>query len=222
MIPPTLDFERELLQAGARHVAGIDEVGRGALAGPVSVGVVVVSPTVGDAPIGLTDSKLITAKVRQALVPQIHTWCVASAVGHASAAEIDEVGIIAALRLAALRALAALPVAPDAVILDGSHDWLTRADELFAPEEAQVVPTVHVRVKADQTCASVSAASVVAKVERDAIMCELDETVPAYGFAGHKGYGAREHLEAIARLGPTEHHRVSWRLPERVTPGGGA
>lgn len=212
MIPPTLDFERELLRAGAGFVAGIDEVGRGALAGPVSVGVVVVSAEIGDVPLGLADSKLIGPTVREALLPHIATWCVASAVGHASAAEIDEVGIIAALRRAGMRALAALPVVPDVVILDGSHDWLTQADDLFAIEPEVPTPPVHMRVKADQTCASVSAASVVAKVERDQLMRDLDARYPGYGLAGHKGYGSDAHRQAIRALGPTDVHRRSWKL----------
>lgn len=212
-MPPTLDFERELLRAGALHVAGIDEVGRGALAGPVSVGIVVVSAGIGEIPVGLTDSKLISAAVRESLVPHIDTWCVASAVGHASAAEIDQVGIVAALRRAAVRALAALAVSPDVVILDGSHDWLTRADGLFALEEGvTATPPVHMRVKADQTCASVSAASVVAKVERDSVMRALDAQFPGYGFSGHKGYGSEMHRAAIRALGATDVHRRSWNL----------
>lgn len=212
MIPPTLDFERELLSAGATHVAGIDEVGRGALAGPVSVGVVVVSAGIGDVPTGLADSKLISAAVREALVPAIGVWCVASAVGHATADEIDAVGIIAALRLAGVRALTALPVTPDVVILDGSHDWLTRADDLFAVDDAQQTPPVHMRVKADQTCASVSAASVLAKVVRDDLMRELDIQFPGYGFAGHKGYGSETHRDAIRTQGASAVHRRSWKL----------
>jgi ribonuclease HII len=174
VIPPTLEFERELFAAGATALAGIDEVGRGALAGPVSVGVVVIQPSVGEIPAGLTDSKLLKASAREALIPLIHEWCLASAVGHASAQEIDEVGIIAALRRACIRALSTLPIAPDVVILDGSHDWLTKADDLFAEADPVATPPVHMRIKADLTCASVSAASIAAKVERDALMRALD------------------------------------------------
>ena len=212
MIPPTLHFERELFAAGATVVAGIDEVGRGALAGPVSVGIALVVPSVGDPPSGLTDSKLLTATAREALIPRIHDWCLASAVGHATSAEIDEFGIIAALRVACLRALDALPVAPDMVILDGSHDWLTQADDLFADPKARSTPPVRMRVKADLTCASVSAASVVAKVERDALMRALDAEFPGYGFAGHKGYGSESHRDAIREIGASDAHRRSWKL----------
>lgn len=208
---PTLDAERALLAAGARRVAGIDEVGRGALAGPVSVGVVVIDAGVVTVPDGLTDSKLLTPARREALAPVVQEWALDLAVGHASAEEIDEHGIITALRIAALRALANLRAAPDAVILDGSHDWLTRRDDLFA----DVVPTppVHMRVKADLACASVAAASVVAKVERDGIMRDLDLAVPGYGFADHKGYASPEHMDVLRRNGATAHHRRSWKLP---------
>jgi len=114
VIPPSLDLERELIAGGARLVAGIDEVGRGALAGPVTVGVVVVDATHGEGPAGLTDSKLLSAGRRASMVPEIRRWAQAHAVGHASAEEIDAVGIIGALRLGALRALQALPLAPEA------------------------------------------------------------------------------------------------------------
>lgn len=193
-------------------VAGIDEVGRGALAGPVSVGIVVIRPSVGEIPLGLTDSKLLKAPAREALLPLIREWCVASAVGHASAQEIDALGIIAALRLACIRALATLPVAPDAVILDGSHDWLTQADDLFAEADPIATPPVHTRVKADLTCASVSAASIAAKVERDALMRALDAAYPGYAFAAHKGYGSESHRDAIRTMGATDVHRRTWKL----------
>ncbi len=123
---PTLRLERQLLRDGVRVLAGMDEVGRGALGGPVSVGVVLVDLTVRSAPVGLRDSKLLTPDARAALAPRIRRWVRGHAVGHASAAEIDARGIIAALRLAGERALAALPLQPDLVLLDGSHNWLTR------------------------------------------------------------------------------------------------
>ena len=209
---PTLDVELALLNAGAKYVVGIDEVGRGALAGPVSVGVAVVDATVGPIPTGLADSKLISEKKRDALVPLVQSWVIAYAVGHASPAEIDDVGIIAALRRAAMRALAELPVTPDVAILDGSHDWLTRSDDLFGDHTDVVTPTVHMRVKADRDCASVAAASVLAKVERDALMVALDATFPGYGLADNKGYGSDGHRSAISTIGATEVHRRSWNL----------
>lgn len=212
MNAPTLDLEYEFLRSGAALVAGIDEVGRGALAGPVSVGVALIDATVGPIPAGLADSKLISEKKREALVSPLREWVVAYAIGHAEPHEIDDVGIIAALRRAAIRALAQLPATPDIAILDGSHDWLTRSDDLFAAGDDVVTPAVHMRVKADRDCAVVAAASVLAKVERDARMVELDAQFPGYGVAGNKGYGSDAHRAAIASLGATDMHRRSWNL----------
>ncbi|MCL2089623.1 MAG: ribonuclease HII [Micrococcales bacterium] len=218
-VRPSLRTERRLLRAGATLVAGMDEVGRGALAGPVSVGVVVVDATTRTAPDGLADSKLLSPAARQALVPRLVRWGRAHAVGHASAAEIDAVGIVAALRLAGTRALAQVEqvVGPvGTVLLDGSHDWLTAqalADDRCGTEAAAVPRQVHLRVRADQTCASVAAASVVAKVTRDASMTALDLEHPLYGWARNKGYAAPAHLAALAEHGPSPLHRQSWRLP---------
>ncbi len=122
---PTLREERRLLRAGHTLVAGMDEVGRGALAGPVSVGVVVVDLDVPTAPAGVRDSKLLAPAAREVLVPRLRRWARAWAVGHAEPAEIDAYGILAALRLAGRRALAGLPVRPGCVLLDGNYDWLT-------------------------------------------------------------------------------------------------
>jgi len=214
---PSLRVERALQRSGHRLLAGMDEVGRGALAGPVSVGVVVIDETVRSAPVGVKDSKLLTEKARTALVPRIQRWAVAHAVGHAGADEIDEIGIMAALRLAGTRALAALGVVPDLVILDGNHDWLTSPGEVglfaFAEETGPATPPVTTMIKADLKCSSVAAASVLAKVERDGLMVALGGEHPAYGWALNKGYSAPEHMDALARLGPCELHRRSWRLP---------
>jgi len=215
---PHLRLERALLRDGARLVAGMDEVGRGSLAGPVSVGVVVVDLTTRSAPQGVADSKLLTPAARTALVPRLMRWGVARAVGHASAAEIDEIGIIAALRLAGTRALEAACAATgpvDVVVLDGSHDWLTppAQGDLFALDDAPVVtPHVHMKVKADRTCASVAAASVLAKCERDALMVDLAAQHPAYRWDENKGYASPDHLAALRALGPCVLHRRSWRL----------
>lgn len=224
-VVPHLRHERALLRSGARLVAGMDEVGRGSLAGPVSVGVVVVDPTTRSAPAGVADSKLLTPAARRALLPALARWGVARAVGHADNDEIDALGIIAALRLAGTRALAQVTVLVgpvDVVLLDGSHDWLTAPADLFDAGEALPggsAPTVHVRVKADRTCASVAAASVLAKCERDALMVDLSERYPGYGWQDNKGYAAPEHVAALGRLGPCPLHRRSWRLPG-VVPGG--
>ena len=141
---PSLRVERALQRDGYRLLAGMDEVGRGALAGPVTVGVVLIDESVRSAPTGVRDSKLLAPAARRALVPRIQRWSIGYAVGHASAAEIDQVGIMAALRSAGLRALAALPRTPDLVILDGNHDWLTAPEEVgllsFAAEHPTTPP----------------------------------------------------------------------------------
>ncbi len=237
---PSLREERRLLRAGHTLVAGMDEVGRGALAGPVTVGVVVVDLDVRSAPTGVRDSKLLTPGAREALVPRVRRWARAWAVGHAEPDEIDAYGIIAALRLAGRRALAQLPVTPACVLLDGNHDWLTaRApapstdlpdDGLFPLAQVQparlpappvpldVDPVVHTMIKADLRCAAVAAASVLAKVERDAIMVDRAREFPGYGWEGNKGYSAPEHGEALRALGPCVQHRRSWSLPGRSVP----
>jgi ribonuclease HII len=219
---PSLRVERALQRSGHRLLAGMDEVGRGALAGPVSVGIVVIDETVRSAPIGVKDSKLLTERARTVLVPRIQRWAVAHAVGHASPDEIDEIGIMGALRLAGLRALGGLGVVPDLVILDGNHDWLTSPAEVglfaFADDAGPTTPPVTTMVKADLKCSSVAAASVLAKVERDARMVRLHDDYPAYCWADNKGYSAPEHLQALLELGPCEQHRRSWRLPCATDP----
>lgn len=226
---PTLDLERSLLADGATRVGAMDEVGRGAIGGPVSVGLVVVDAAVAEPPDGVRDSKLLSAARREALVPVVRDWAVAWGVGHASAAEVDAWGVVGALRLAGHRALAACGavggVLPDVVLLDGSHDWLTPPvpPELVAPDLGPVsAPPVTTRVKADLECAAVAAASILAKVERDARMVALAERFPAYGWDANKGYGSAPHLDAIRAHGPCEEHRRSWNLPARTTarPGG--
>lgn len=223
---PHLRHERALLREGARVLVGMDEVGRGALAGPVSVGAVAVDLTTRACPAGVADSKLLTPAARERLRPALARWGVARAVGHAGPDEIDRFGIIAALRLAGMRALAALDVEVDVVLLDGTHDWLSApaqptlldaaeggwGDPLPVPDDVPS-PRVVVRVKADRTCASVAAASVLAKCERDALMVQHATRHPAYGWAENKGYGSGDHVEALRTVGPCPLHRRSWRLP---------
>lgn len=229
---PTLRTERALLASGPQLVVGMDEVGRGALAGPVSVGAVVVGGNTRTAPKGIADSKLLTAAAREGLAPQVRRWAVAAAVGHASAAEIDEHGIIAALRLAGQRALNEVRStvgAIDVVLLDGKHDWLSApGPDLFvaggiaaAPGEAGAGPGPEVvtMVKADMRCSSVAGASVLAKVERDAILTRLAGEHPHYGWENNKGYSAPAHLEALANHGPSVLHRRSWNLPGAMMAG---
>ncbi|WP_295702303.1 ribonuclease HII [Lapillicoccus sp.] len=220
---PSLRVERALQRGGHRVLAGMDEVGRGALAGPVSVGVVVIDETCRSAPTGVKDSKLLTPSARQRMIRPIQRWANAYAVGHASPTEIDEFGIMGGLRMAGTRALAAIAAAgivPDLVILDGNHDWLTPPGEVglfaFAEESARTgvsTPPVTTMIKADLRCSSVAAASVLAKVERDAMMVGMSGDHPAYCWAVNKGYAAPEHLEALRVHGPSVHHRLSWRLP---------
>lgn len=217
---PSLRVERALQRDGHRVLAGMDEVGRGALAGPVSVGVVVIDETCRSAPPGVKDSKLLTPLARGRMVRPIQRWARAYAVGHSSPAEIDEIGIMGGLRLAGMRALATVAdagIVPDLVILDGNHDWLTPPDMIgllaFANDTAPPVPPVTTMIKADLKCSSVAAASVLAKVERDAMMVALDGEHSVYGWAVNKGYAAPEHMLALEAHGPCVQHRRSWRLP---------
>lgn len=204
---PTLEVETALHERGHRFVIGCDEVGRGAIAGPVAVGLAVVDRGVGQHPIGLRDSKMLAERRREELAPLAASWALYTAVGLASAVEVDRVGIIAALGLAGKRALTTLhelgaAVRHSVILLDGSHDWLTPA--LATPL------AIHTRIKADQDCASVAAASVVAKVHRDRLMIDADAVTPGYGWSGNKGYGSAAHFEAISRLGATDLHRRTW------------
>lgn len=219
MIRPSLRTEKALFRDGHRIIVGCDEVGRGALGGPVSVGVVAIDDSVRRVPPGLADSKLLAPARREKLVPAIRRWALDYAVGHSTPAEIDRFGIMVALRLAGLRALTALRVAPEVILLDGCHDWLSDRDQqgdLFAtgPQWPLIaLPTVVTRVKADLHCASVAGASVLAKTCRDAMMVELARTYPEFGWQENKGYASPEHLSQLERSGPCDQHRRSWRLP---------
>jgi ribonuclease HII len=169
-------------------------------------------------PDGLADSKQLTARAREALIDPLAAFGVGRTVGHASAIEIDQLGIIGALRLAGVRGLAALAaegVVADAILLDGTHDWLTPppADLFSVVTDDVQTPPVTMVVKGDGLCASIAAASVIAKVERDAIMRAAHVEHPHFGWEGNKGYGAASHLDAIREHGPSPWHRVSWKLP---------
>jgi ribonuclease HII len=214
---PTLELEREIIASGAKYVAGVDEVGRGALAGPVSVGVAIVCSETGPVPTGLRDSKQISRQAREKLIDPVSSWVVEYAIGHVAASEIDQIGIVPALRLAWVRAHQQLAIKPDHVILDGKHNWLIEPESnLFTAENPPIsdiqVP-VTMLVKADATCAAVSAASVLAKVARDELMREAALIYPDFGWEGNVGYGSAEHMAAIASLGATDLHRKSWNLP---------
>lgn len=211
---PTLRFERSLLRERCTVLACADEVGRGALSGPVTIGVVVVTVDTRTAPQGVRDSKLLSAAERERLAPRIRRWAPAHGVGHASPDEIDAVGIMGGMRLAGRRALAQAGVEPDLVLLDGNHDYLTAPPQssLLEPD-LEPVPPVVTAVKADLRCAAVAAASILAKTERDAHMVRLAADHPEYGWHENKGYASPSHVEALRRLGPSPQHRRSWALP---------
>lgn len=191
-------MEQYCWDAGDSVVCGLDEVGRGAWAGPATIAAVVP----GREPIaGVRDSKQMSPAARGRGAAAVRGWAAAIGVGHATARECDELGMTKALRLAGMRALAeveAQGMVPDRVLLDGTHDFLALGDR---------VRTV---VKGDATCLSIAAASVVAKVVRDALMVEAAEHFPAYGFEGNKGYPSPVHQMALNGYGPTTIHRVSW------------
>ncbi len=204
---PTLAEEARLWAAGYRHVAGVDEAGRGALAGPVVAAAVIVPP---HSPLtgvwaSVRDSKLLRPATRAALVAPIQDAALAWGVGAVAAADIDSIGIAAATRWAMLQALAALRTAPDSLLID----WV-RLPEAALPQLC--VP------KADQRMVSVAAASILAKVTRDRLLEAMAEIYPQYGFAGHKGYGTAQHLAAIQAHGPCPEHRHSFApLAQRDT-----
>jgi ribonuclease HII len=220
MVPvpvPSLRVERELFGAGASVVLACDEVGRGALAGPVTVGLVLIDSGVRRMPAGLRDSKLLPEPRREAMAPRAASWVRASALGEASATEIDELGIMACLGLAGARAFAALVAAQEAagtadeladapLLLDGNYDWLSPSIGYRA--------RVTTRIKADRDCASVAAASVIAKVHRDGGMRRAHEVLPVYSWNENKGYSTPAHFAAIDEHGPSELHRTTW-LHER-------
>ena len=186
------------LEAGAPgrgRVAGVDEVGRGPLAGPVVAAAVILDPA--RPVVGLDDSKRLSARRREVLAEEIRATAVAWALGRAEVEEIDALNILQASMLAMERAVAALAVRPRHVFVDGN-----RTPVLPVPATAIV--------GGDGRVAEIAAASILAKVARDAELVELDAVHPGYGFAGHKGYASRVHLEALARLGPTPIHRRSF------------
>ncbi len=194
---PDFAFERELFARGFSRVAGVDEVGRGPLAGPVGVGAVILDPD--DLPEGLDDSKALSAERREALSEAIYAKARCVAIAFASVAEIDALNIRGATLLAMARAVNALSLRADFALVDG----LDVPRGLCCPARAIV--------RGDARSASIAAASIVAKVARDALMRRLDAVCPGYGFARHAGYATPEHIEAIARLGPTPFHRRSFK-----------
>jgi ribonuclease HII len=202
---PTLRVERKCWEAGERIVCGIDEVGRGAWAGPVTVAAVVPPP---EHQKGIRDSKALTRAEREKASRAVNRWALAIGIGHASHEECDALGMTIALRTAAQRALeqiAAQGYEPDRIILDGKHDYLG-----FGRSRVTTI------VKADVTVLSVAAASCVAKVARDHIMIEESVHYPPYDFDSNVGYPAPSHKVALRGYGPTAIHRRSWVFMENL------
>lgn len=219
---PDLSIETALAQqCGGTLIAGMDEVGRGALAGPVAVGVAAVDTAITQPLEGLRDSKKLTVLQRERMALAIPSWA-ATAVGLASADEIDTYGLSAALGLAGRRAwhqLVSTIGMPQGLVLDGNTMWLNAAPHDLVRALEPVDTHVMLQTKADASCCTVSAAAITAKVARDALMVELADQFPDYGWASNKGYGSVAHRAALNTLGVTEYHRKSWNLvPEEIQP----
>lgn len=193
--------------ASTSVVAGVDEVGRGALFGPVVAGAVILSDaaSIELAALGVTDSKRLTPARREALVPSIHAQARAYALGLASVHEIDRLNILQASLLAMRRAISRLSVQPELCLVDGNQ----RIPHLAIPQ--QVV------VKGDQTHVAIAAASILAKVWRDRLIVRLDRRCPGYDLASNKGYGSQRHRAAIGRLGRSPQHRKSFKVAQQLT-----
>ena len=192
---PSLDVERRFWERGDRIIVGMDEVGRGSWAGPLTIGAVVLPP---DRRVyKIRDSKMLTEDEREALFDRIIGWVDRWSVGHAGFEECDRLGMSDAQRLAARRALAGIGVEPDRVLVDGNWDFIGNGKTTTL-------------VKGDTTSLSIAAASIIAKVTRDRMMRADDEHYPAYNFAANKGYPCPVHKAAIQALGPTTIHRRSW------------
>jgi ribonuclease HII len=192
---PDYSFEQELSARGVLRIAGVDEVGRGPLAGPVTAAAVILDPS--NIPDGLNDSKALTAKRREALEPLILSAAKVS-IAHATVEEIDALNILRASHLAMERAVAGLG-AVDHALIDGN----------MIPR-GLVVPATPI-VKGDARSVSIAAASIVAKICRDRIMVELAQQFPGYGWETNAGYGSKSHISALQNLGPTPHHRRSFK-----------
>jgi ribonuclease HII len=193
---PTFAEEQKLAKQGYRLIAGIDEVGRGPLAGPVMAAAVILPPGIETDWLHLVrDSKQLTAETREQLFPLIYEAAIAVGIGEVSAAAIDKHGIGRATKMAMRQAVDNLSIPPDALLID-----FVRLTEVNLPQRCIV--------KGDQLSISIACASIIAKVTRDRLMVELDKLHPGYGFAAHKGYATKEHLENIERLGACPIHRL--------------
>lgn len=209
-----MGHERALIARG-EVVVGLDEVGRGSLAGPLAVGAVVLGEVL-EAPEGLTDSKALSPRQREVLAPRVREWALDWSLGWASAPEIDAWGLSVALSVAATRAVAGLTVTPSYALIDGPHNFLRLprdvAMDATIPVASYAALPHETLVKGDARSAVIAGASVIAKVARDALMRELHATHPSYGWDENKGYGTLAHRNSIRTNGPTAHHRQTWKL----------
>ena len=202
--PPGFELENALWGQGITYVAGVDEVGRGPIAGPVVAGAVIFPPDIAESSlVGIRDSKELTASARERMNLRIHEVALAVGIGRASVREVDAVGIVGATRRAMSRAIGKLQPRPQALLID--------ALSLPGIKLPQQCP-----IKGDRVSLSIAAASIVAKVARDRMMVEADRRYPGYGFSRNKGYGTREHIEALYRQGSCIIHRVSFAPVARV------
>jgi len=200
---PGLSVERQLWTTDTTIVVGVDEVGRGAWAGPISVGAAVVPRN--RRVYKVRDSKMLTEEEREAMFERIAEWCVAWAVGHASHEECDELGMSDAQRLAARRALDTLGAAPNHILVDGNWDFVGGARRI---------------VRGDSTSLSIAAASILAKVTRDRMMREIAHQYPGYNFEGNKGYPCPIHKANLQAMGPSAIHRRSWVFMDHLAWNG--
>ncbi|MBI5484313.1 MAG: ribonuclease HII [Deltaproteobacteria bacterium] len=199
----TLAFEKTARLQGYLHIAGVDEAGRGPLAGPVTAAAVILPEGMHIS--GVDDSKKLTSKKREQLFDVIMSKALAVGIGTAAPEVIDRINILQATRLAMLKAVELLSPQPDYILIDG----ITLIDSPILQKTV---------IKGDSLSLSIAAASIIAKVSRDRLMVEMDTLYPGYGFAGHKGYGSASHLEAIRRLGPCPIHRLTFGgVKEHVT-----
>jgi ribonuclease HII len=208
-LAPTVEYEKSLWDGGIRHIAGIDEVGKGAWAGPLTI-VAAIIPR-GKRVYKIRDSKLLKEAEREGLFDRISDWCQTWSAGHASSVECDELGMSEAQKLAARRAIEGLTVQPEHVLIDGNWDFV---GHLVGPERVTKI------VKGDMKCLSIASASILAKVTRDRIMREYDASFPRYMFADNKGYPSPRHIVALEAQGPCPIHRKSWAFMDRIKLSG--